>query len=154
MVHIIHCIDLNCFQQLPCVRYFTVCLEGCWRSLLSRVAVILYGWYNTGWQVVLIFSSCFLLQGELKKFFFKDIYINNYNNYNCNKQKPQTINVSSQCGMNKPASGKKISIQNTTLATYTWLWSRDCLVQAVWICWNLKKRSKYISLVFLFLPIN
>ena len=27
----------------------------------------------------------------------KDIYINNYNNYDCNKQKPRTINVGVQC---------------------------------------------------------
>ena len=71
MVHIIpcrsiECIDLNCFQQLPCVRYFTVpgvCLEGCWRSLLSSIAVILYGWYNADWQVVLIFFFFFSCTG-------------------------------------------------------------------------------------------
>ena len=41
------------------------------------------------------FSSSFLVQGEKEK--KEDIYINNYNNYNCNKQKPQTINVGVQC---------------------------------------------------------
>ena len=54
----------------------------------------------------------------------KKTFINNYNNYNydCNKQKPRTINVGvqylvSQYGMNEPASGKKIYIQTTTPAT-------------------------------------
>ena len=72
MVHIIPCrsaacIDLDCFQQLPCVRYFSVpsvCLEDCWRNLLSSIAVILYCWYNADWQVVLIFSSSFFVQGK------------------------------------------------------------------------------------------
>ena len=69
------------------------------------------------------FSSSFLVQDEKIK---KDIYINNYNNYNYdrNKQKPRTINVGvqclvSQCSMNEPASGKKIYIQTTTPATLT-----------------------------------
>ena len=60
----------------------------------------------------------FLIQGEHEKkniYIYIYIYINNYNNYSydCNKQKPRTINVCvqclvSQCGMNEPASGKKI----------------------------------------------
>ena len=112
MVHIIpcrsiECIDLNCFQQLPCVRYFTVpsvCLEGCWKTLLSSIAVILCGWYNADWKVVLIFFFFFSCTGWKWK---KDIYINNYN---CNKPAKATdhqcwCSVFSQCGVNKPASG-------------------------------------------------
>ena len=110
------------FQQLPCVRYSSVpsvCLEGCWRSLLSSIAVILYGWYNADWQVVLIFFFFFSCTGWKQKQTKlnknkKDIYTNNdiNDNYDFNKPRLQTINVSgcSVCihyGMNEPASGKQ-----------------------------------------------
>ena len=109
------------FQQLPCVIYFSVpsvCLEGCWKSLLSSIAVSLYCWYNADWQVVLIFFffSCTgwkQKQTKLNKN-NKDIYTNNdiSYNYDFNKPRLQTISVSwcSVCihyGMNEPASGKQ-----------------------------------------------
>ena len=97
-----------------------------WPKLFSVVTlsdILLFPWF--GWKVVewvfclvlllfytadimltgklfWYFSSSFLVQGEKwkeKKRKEEDIYINNYNNYNydCNKQKPRTINVGVQC---------------------------------------------------------
>ena len=94
-------------------------VEGvfCLELLLFYTAdIILVGklfWY---------FSS---LQGE--NIFFKDIYINNYNNYNCNKQKPSMLVFSVlSVRYEQTCLWQENLIQNTILATYTWLWSRDC----------------------------
>ena len=97
-------------------------------KVVEGVFYLVLLWFYTA-DIMLIgklfwyFSSSFLVQDEKIK---KDIYINNYNNYNYdrNKQKPRTINVGvqclvSQCSMNEPASGKKIYIQTTTPVTLT-----------------------------------
>ena len=49
MVHIIpsrsiECIDLNCFQQLPCVRYFTV--PSVWKVVEGVFCLVLLLFYR------------------------------------------------------------------------------------------------------------
>ena len=139
MVHIIpyrsaECIDLDCFQQLPSVRYVSVpsvCLEGCWRSLLSSIAAILYCWYNADWQVVLILSSSFLAQGTKKKQKHKPhkqqyAVNNNNNNYNCDCNKKQSHGTWCWCSVlgqsvryERTCQCHEIYIQTTTPATKT-----------------------------------
>ena len=82
-----------------------------WKVVERVFCLVLLLFYTADWQVVLIFFSFFSCTGWKWK---KDIYFNNYNNYNydCNKQKPRTISVGfqclvSQCGISEPASGTK-----------------------------------------------
>ena len=97
MVHIIpcrsaECIDLDCFQHLPCVRYFyipSVCLEGCWMSLLSSIAVILYYWLASCSDIFLLLFLYRVKNIKNNNKPHKQQYAinnNNYYNYNCNKK--------------------------------------------------------------------
>ena len=86
------------------IFFCSQCLSG---RLLKGSSLVLLLFYTAhmmlNCKLFWYFSSSFLVQGEKrrKKERKKErhIYINNSNNYNCNKQKPRTISVGVQCSV-------------------------------------------------------